>query len=217
MVKKSASCSFRKLTPVVLSGLLVLLPFTGYSQTTEQQLTDNLQLARDNLQQLDALADTCLKETTGSEACTEFRQAVDGDLLVAYLESCAVAKSWRDEFVSSQARDAEPTSSGSETLLNFLIDIEYLCGENALAQATDNVLPAYRLSKSASVSSSTLARSLQYQLDSARQNTLLDQQRNSLYRGTSSQSTRSQRQTQRQFDQLEIELIRQQLNQPLPR
>lgn len=208
---------FRTRVPLALFGLLALLPVTGYAQTTEQQLADNLQQARDALLQLDELAGICLDTPAGLEACSEFRGAVDGALLATYLESCSVAKTWRDEFVTGQAQGAEPPSSSSESLLTFLVDIEYLCGANALARATENVLPAYRLTRSARAANSSLARSLQYQLDSDRQNTLIEQQRHNLSRGIVSPNTRARREIQRQFDQLEIELIRQQLNQSLPR
>jgi len=217
MIKPSIPDNYRKLTPVIFAVLLAALPFTAFSQTSEQQLADSLQQARTSLQQLDNLANVCLDASGGSEACSEFQHAVDGELLAAYLENCAVAKSWREEFVTSQSQETGATSTRSEELLKFLVDVEFLCGENALARATDNVFPAYRLTRSTQTDGSSLARSLQYQLDSARQNSLIDRQRSNLSQGVSSQSERSRRQVRRQFDQLELELLRQQNDQQFPR
>ena len=217
MNEARASDSFRILSLAIVAGLLVLLPAIGFSQTSEQQLENSLLQAREALQELDELAADCLTESSGNVACPDFLRAVDGALLETYLDNCAIAKSWREQFVTEQVQDFAANSSRSETSLRHLIDVEYLCGENAVARATDNVLPAYRLTRTNPANGNSLARSLQYQLDSARQNALIDQRSSNLSGGYSSQSERSRQQIQRQFDRLELELIRQQNNQLYPR
>ena len=69
-------------------------------------------------------------------------------MLAGYLGNCEVARSWREEFVAEQAQNSSVTPTQSEALLKHLIDVEYLCGENALIRAAENVLPAYQLTKS---------------------------------------------------------------------
>ncbi|MBT8148158.1 MAG: hypothetical protein KJN90_14965 [Gammaproteobacteria bacterium] len=201
----------------IVSMALVLAPSFSYSQTSDLQLDNNLTEAREALRQLDELANNCLEESDRSEPCAVFLQAVDGDLLDGYLENCAAAKSWREELVAEQAQNPSVSPTQSDALLRRLIDVEYLCGENSLSRATENVFPAYQLTRSRQLNGAPIARSLQYQLNSARQNALLNQQRDSLFQDLSSQSERNRRQIQRQSDRLEIELIRQQNNQLLPR
>lgn len=202
---------------VTFASLLLLLPSTGLAQTSEQHLRDSLQQARDSAHQLEALALRCLDEDKGGDACSGFRKALDGALLLGYQESCAIAKAWREEFVSTQAQDSAITVDRSAVLLRYLVDIEFLCGENALARNAASVAPAYRLSHASAEDSHPATRSLQYQLDSARQNALIDRPRSSLSGSYSSQNERIRRETQQQFDRLELELIRQQNSQLQPR
>ncbi len=206
-----------ELAAAILASLAALLPLTGLAQTGEQQLQDNLRRARNAAQQLEVLANDCLDENAGNEACSAFRKALDGELLEVYLDNCTAAKSWREEFVVKQAQDSAATPVQSEVFLGYLVDIEFLCGDNALARNAASVTPAYRLTNTGPAGSSPMARSLQYQLDSVRQNALLGQQRRILSEGLSTQNERSRTDTQRQFDRLELELIRQQNRQLLPR
>ena len=209
--------TYRQRILAVVSLVLALAPSFSYLQPSDPQLENNLTEARGALQRLDVLAKNCLEESDHRETCAVFLQAVDGDLLDGYLENCAAAKLWRDEFVAEQAQNSSVTATQSEVLLRRLIDVEYLCGENALSRVTENVLPAYQLTRARQLNGTPVARSLQYQLNSARQNAMLNQKRDSLFQGLSSQSERNRQQIQRQSDRLEIELIRQQNNQLLPR
>lgn len=196
---------------LVVSLILAAPPALSQIESTEP--TASLQQVRATLQQLDALASVCLTEAGDQDSCEIFRQAIDGELLTAYLDNCAVAKRWRDEFIASEIETGRSDVGGaSEILLGYLVDIEYLCGENALTRATDSVLAAYsriRLSDG-SVSFRT-------QWESWQQQRLRDSESRRQSERLASQRRHLQQQTNRQFDRLELELLRQQSLPPRPR
>ncbi|MEZ5490936.1 MAG: hypothetical protein R3F50_11540 [Gammaproteobacteria bacterium] len=202
---------------LALAVLLILATPPALSQTTDTaDPTASLQQVRASLQQLDTLASACLTEPGDQDSCETFRQAVDGELLRTYLENCAAAKRWRDDFIASEIetprRNDGDSGGASEVLLGYLIDIEYLCGENALARATDSVLAAYghiRLTEP-SVSAQT-------QWNNWQQQQLRDSESRRQSERLASQRRQLQQQTSRQFDQLELELLRQQSLPPRPR
>ena len=113
------------------SHALLIMLLTGatslaWSQTTGEDAGQSLALAQEALAQLDELAGNCLEEQAGTESCTGFRQALDGELLVTYINSCATARRWRDEFVTMQvesANDQAATRNTEAENLQLMIDV----------------------------------------------------------------------------------------------
>ena len=196
-----------------LAALLILGAPQVFAQTDTTEPTASLQQIRATLQQLDALASACVTEPGDPEACEAFRQAVDGELLIAYLDNCEVAKRWRDDFVSSQVESSRSDAGdASGVLLGHLVDIEYLCGEKALTRATESVVAAY-----SHVRSTGPSLSLQTQWSNWQQQRLRESESRRQIERLSSQLRHLQRHTDRQFEQLELELLRQQTSPPVPR
>lgn len=200
------------------SHALLIMLLTGatslaWSQTAGEDVGQSLALAREALVQLDELAGTCLEEQAGTGSCTGFRQALDGELLVTYINSCATARRWRDAFVTMQVESPDNLAATRNTEaenLQLMIDVEYWCGTDALARTTENIVPAYALVKTASTGGGVLSRELQVELHRSRQEILLQAERQRLMDNRLRQQQRLQQQTRDQFQQLELELIRQQ-------
>ncbi len=197
-----------------LTGLLTLVPAAVSAQSGEQPAS-GLQQIRDTLEQLDGMAAACVFDSLNTDSCTPFLNAVNGDLLTAYIETCASVRNWRDEFVADQVEEQSSAGAGVDagTFLRYLVEIEYLCGKAALSRATRYVVPAYRGTSTATGSTANL----QYQLDSLRQRQLLTDERERQRRALFSQQQRGQQQTTRQFEQLQLELLRQQSLPQYPR
>jgi len=202
-----------------------VLSSPAWAQVTEEELSDNLQRAQTILAELDRLAATCLQarknvdNTLDSEqACQQFHTALNGETLAAYLESCAIARTWREAFVDSQVDNDTTGADGDQARqLSNLVNTEYLCGTDALTRRTEFVEQAYRLTASNRNAARSLANSLQYQIDSDRQSVLMERERSRLLQSLSSQRSRNLQQTRRQFDDLELELLRQQTSPVYPR
>ncbi|MCP5348893.1 MAG: hypothetical protein R3F41_12380 [Gammaproteobacteria bacterium] len=196
------------------AAILSMLASVSDAQTSDPPPVASLEQARASLQQLDGMAADCMAQDRDPESCNPFRIAINGDLLDAYLENCRVAREWRDRFVTEQvaAGDQRPATNDSQALLGYLVDIEYLCGENALVRATEFVVPAYR-----SLGRIDTAAGLEYRLDSWRQQQLQERERTRQKQAVSSQERRRQQQTTQQFERLELELIRQQTQPRYPR
>lgn len=172
------------------------------------------------LSQLDSKAGDCLLAldagTDSKTPCDDFMQAIDGALVADYLQRCKELKNWRDGYVERRvATDLDVDDGNSVEMLQRLIAIEYNCAEDSLIAHTEFVSTAFnRLRGDTAVVSARAnadAASLSRQLSEQNLSALDESERLRLLDALRSQQNRSQRETERQFDDLELELLRQQI------
>ena len=199
----------------LLSGLLALCIFqqaVGAEAAIEEQLAST----RAVVQELDRMAGNCLNSSEAlsvNSACQDFNEALNGDMLASYIENCQQAKAWREEFVSNQSQSDKQVVDTGESL-EKMVAIEYLCGEDALLKRTEFVALAYQRINNPGAAALSANENNNRQYRELRQELLLSRERNQLLQTFQQQQQRQRSETQRQFDQRELELIRQQ-NNPL--
>jgi predicted protein tyrosine phosphatase len=173
---------------------------------------------------LDAKASDCraaLDSDENSQAvCDDFIKAVDGELMANYLEQCRTLKNWRDEYVNqSVATDLNSDAVNNEEMLRRLVSIEFTCGENTLRSRTEFVFSAFNRLRGGSAATAIGANTtlISRQIANSRFNALENGERRRLQNALQNQQNRSLRESERQFNDLENELIRQQIqNSNLP-
>ncbi|GJM13901.1 MAG: hypothetical protein DHS20C12_23040 [Pseudohongiella sp.] len=200
---------------VFCSTLFSALPPLSNAQEIDfQQSIDSTSEA---LIALDVMASDCLAEldsaTQPGALCDGFLAGIDGELMADYLEQCRVLKEWRDEYVDSTvASNLDADSESNEEMLRRLISIEFSCGENTLRSRTQFVFTAFNRLRG-DAGASTVDR----QLSESRFEALDDRERQRLQDTLRDQRSRSLRESDRQFNDLENELLRQQIrNSNLP-
>ncbi|NKB33790.1 MAG: hypothetical protein GKR91_11895 [Pseudomonadales bacterium] len=201
------------LVPSFLALGVSLLTFSISAQ--EIDLDSRIQSATESLAELDSKAKTCLdnlEQGVSDQAvasCEEFLQSVDGDLLAGYLSHCEELKSWREEFVTSEVSDA----GDAETNLALLRGIELNCGEGALQKRTEHVVTAFNLLQGGSAQSQA-STAVNRRVSELEFQQSLNAQRRLLQNSVQQLNQRTRIQTNRQWDDLQEELIRQQINKP---
>ncbi len=201
--------------PTLASWGSVLLALLWPSLSSAQELTpeERIGAAESILRAVDEQARVCVERLAESangvqpEECAGFLASVDGDVLAGYLEHCAELKQWRDAYVDN------PPSAGpdSERDRQRLLGVERVCGENALRRRTEFVVVAFEALNERSVRRAG-GLSLQRRISELEYNSTLGGWRNELDVTNSNRRVRGE--TLQQFDQLEEELIRQQINRP---
>lgn len=186
-------------------------PLSGQEVAIEERIAEAEQVLR----MLDAQAGGCLAQLADtsdagqSAMCADFLAAIDGENLAGYLAHCDALKQWRDDYVENPPAAA----TEGERDLQRLIGIERTCGENALRRRTRFVAEAFD-----AISTRRASRlnglSLQRRLGGIDFQSSLRGWRNEL--NATTPNHRIHNETLRQFDQLEEELIRQQINRPQP-
>lgn len=189
-----------------LLGAVSIGSFAADSDTLNTQL-DN---ARTAMAEMDLLAQACIEsrqltDSQTADSCLVFNQALDGELLTSYLQNCRDARAWREDYISSPETGSLDQLE-TDTALQLMVDIERLCGEGALLKRTRYVAPAYQQTTS-------IPSGIAGDLEALRQESLTSVERSQLRQSLQQQQQRQQQEIQRQFDRLELELIRQQ-NQP---
>ncbi len=163
------------------------------------------------LQAVDEQARVCVEQLAGSagaeqpEACADLLASIDGETLAGYLDHCAALKQWRDAYVEN------PPAAGpdSERDRLRLAGIERVCGEGALRRRTEFVVAAFEtLEERRAARAGEL--SLRRRISEFEFRSTLGDWRNDLDVAGSNRRVRSE--TLRQFDQLEEELIRRQID-----
>ncbi|MYK05025.1 MAG: hypothetical protein F4030_08590 [Gammaproteobacteria bacterium] len=192
---------------------MMALLWSGFAAAQELTVEERIGAAESILQAVDEQARVCIEQLAESanslqpEECASFLTSIDGDVLTGYLEHCAELKQWRDAYVENPP----PAGPDSERDRQRLVGVERVCGENALRQRTEFVAAAFdelneRLSRRAS------GLSLQRRINELEFRSTLGGWQNELDVTNSNRRVRSE--TLQQFDQLEEELIRQQINRP---
>lgn len=137
-----------------------------------------------------------------------------------YLEQCRTLKNWRDEYVNqSVAADLNSDAVNNEEMLRRLVSIEFTCGENTLRSRTEFVFSAFNRLRGGSAATAIGANTtlISRQISNSRFNALENGERRRLQNALQNQQNRSLRESERQFNDLENELIRQQIqNSNLP-
>jgi len=195
--------------------------FTSAQESDFQKIIDS---TSETLIALDVKASDCLAAIEAGEdsqtPCDDFINAIDGELMANYLNQCRTLKDWRDEYVNQTVisnLDSDPENN--EEMLRRLVSIEFTCGENTLRSRTQFVFTAFNRLRSGSAASGIGASTalISRQLSEGRFNALENGERQRLQNALQNQQIRSLRESERQFNDLENELIRQQIqNSSLP-
>lgn len=206
--------------PARTSLFALALFYSSFLLSQEIDFQSTLDSTAESLILLDVKASDCLDALDTGEnrvaLCDDFMAAIDGEIVANYLAQCRLLKGWRDEYVEQtiEANLANDSQDDEETLRR-LVAVEYYCADTTVLQRTEFVAAAFnRLgNNSANDPSGThsSSASLRQQLSENRFNFLENQERMRLQDALRSEQNRSQRETERQFDNLENELIRQQI------
>jgi hypothetical protein len=202
--------------PLVCSSLLALSPTLTAQEINFQQSIDSTSEA---LIALDIMASDCLSALDSSDntatSCDEFMAAIDGELMASYLEQCRILKNWRDEYVDQTvAADLDADNENNEEMLRRLVSIEFTCGENTLRSRTQFVLSAFNRLNNAATNNGISSPGTRRQLSESRFNAIENAERQRLQDALQNQQQRSLQENERQFNALENELIRQQIQRP---
>lgn len=168
------------------------------------------------LQQLDSKAGACLTAFEANEEvaglrCREFLAAVDGELLASYVSNCQLLKEWRDEFVNDALSNPANLENSAENL-QLMVGIEYTCGEGAMQKRTTYVSSAFTLLTGGQSSNSQVSAEINQRLAELKFDQTLNNERRLLQNAINQQQSIRLQETQEQFNNLENELIRQQIN-----
>ncbi len=182
-------------------------------------LEQHVEQASVALVELDNKAQACLNALNSATAleakqtCDEFLQAIDGELIAGYLAHCDALKDWREEFVSN-TRGAEVAAEESAEMLQLLIGVEFACGEDALQKRTQFVVSTFTLLQEGQIQNQPANAALSRRLAELRFEATLSNERLLLQNSILRQRARRELDIQRQVDDLENELIRQQIRNP---
>lgn len=197
-----------------ITASICLLPVMALAQ--DSNLEQHVEQASVALVELDNKAEACLtglNSATALEAkqsCDEFMQAIDGELLAGYLTHCDALKIWREEFVSD-SREVEVSAEESAEMLQLLVGVEFACGEGALQKRTQFVISAFSLLQDDQIPSQRANAALTRRLAEMKFEATLNNERRLLQNSVLQQQARRELETQRQINDLENELIRQQI------
>lgn len=196
--------------------VFITLALIAASATAQEPtLASRIQAASDSLTLLDLKAKSCMdnlaQESTdqATSSCEEFLQSVNGELLADYLANCEVLKTWREQFVTGELE----RNKDAEEYLDLLSGIEFSCGENALQRRTESVVSVFNILRGNSSQSQT-ASTLSRRIAESEFEQTSNAERRLLQDSIQRQQQRSLLQSDRQWDDLQEELIRQQINRP---
>lgn len=202
-----------------LAALGLSLVLNSFCSAQQVDLQIRIDAASNSLEQLDTQAGTCLSalnqgtEDIAQQSCSEFLASIDGELLAGYLEHCQSLKSWRDEFVAATV-GSDAAARDSEENLQLLVGIEYSCGEGALQKRTEFVTSAFSLLQDRQMQNQGANALLSRRLTELQMESTLNNERRLLQNSVLRQGSRRELETERQMNDLEKELIRQQINKP---
>jgi len=203
---------------------LVCSALPSFSSAQESDFQKSIDSSNEALIALDVKASNCLTAMDSDEnsqaVCDDFIKAVDGELMANYLEQCRTLKHWRDEYVNQTvAANLNSDAVNNEEMLRRLVSIEFTCGENTLRSRTQFVFSAFNRLRSESAANAIGANTtfISRQILNNQFNELENGERRRLQNALQNQQNRSLRESERQFNELENELIRQQIqNSNLP-
>lgn len=203
------------MTALIALGMIACLQSAASAQepVDYQALID---AAAGQLELLDSKADACLSafesESTESATvrCKDFLGAIDGADLADYLARCEVLKQWRENFVLA-AQQPGTDNQGGDADLRLMVGIEYTCGEGALQKRTQFVTAAFNLLYGNQNPGRPSNTAIVRRLAELQFETTLSNERRQLQDAIRQQQADRLLQIERQFDDLEKEIIRQQI------
>lgn|GEM_PF-1998637 len=176
----------------------------------EPELDTYIPLVQQYFLTLDHQADLCLEnnqpERTESDACQTFLAMIDGQETASYLDMCRALRNWRTSFIEELANsdfsiDSNPANLDQSLSLNRLAQTEYYCGEDALRSRTNHVHSAFNLLRQNEVRISTGSTTAIHGLPANG--------------GLRAIHDRLQREIDQQWQNLQMENLRQQSRQPM--
>ena len=193
----------------------------SFSSAQESDLQKSIDSSNEALIALDVKASDCLAALDSDEnsqvVCDDFIKAVDGELMANYLEQCRTLRHWRDEYVNQTVTaNLNSDAVNNEEMLRRLVSIEFTCGENTLRSRTQFVFSAFNRLRGESAANAIGANTtfISRQISNNQFNELENGERRRLQNALQNQQNRSLRESERQFNDLENELIRQQIQNP---
>ena len=206
----------------LLALALVCYALPSFSIAQEIDFQKSIDSASEALTGLDLKASDCLATLDSDEnsqtVCGDFIKAIDGELMTNYLKQCRTLKDWRDGYVKRTMKsDLDFTTENNAEVLRRLVSIELTCGENTLSSRTQFVFSAFNRLRGGPASSGADTATISRQISNSRFNALENGERQRLQNSLQGQQIRSLRESERQFNDLKNELIRQQIqNSNLP-
>ena len=208
----------------LLALAVVCSTLPSFSFAQENDFQESINSSNEALITLDVKASDCLGALDSSKnsqaVCDDFIKAIDGELMANYLEQCRTLKHWRDEYVNqTMAANLNSDVVTNEEMLRRLVSIEFTCGENTLRSRTQFVFNAFNRLRGEPTANAIGANTtfISRQISNNRFNALENGERLRLQNALQNQQNRSLRESERQFNDLENELIRQQIqNSNLP-
>ncbi len=200
---------------MIVSNCFAALSLTlaGSALAQEMTLEERIGAAESILEAVDEEARVCIERIAESlssvqpEECASFLALIDGEVLAGYLEHCAELKEWRNAYVENPPA----AGSNSERDRQRLVGVERVCGDEALRRRTEFVVVAFEaLNERPARRAGGL--SLQRRISELEFRSTLGGWQDDL--DVTNSNTRVRGETLQQFDQLEEELIRQQINRP---
>lgn len=207
----------RQLRSILLGIAVLALPIFTVAQQSQlsadtlDRIDQELAAAKQLVSDLDSEAESCMSSEADSVECQNFSTLINGDFLPEYLGLCHSLQDWRALLAEETAADGVNPQQGPE-ILQRLMDVEFNCGEEALTRRTQYVLVAWNKIRSPNYRSDPLATTLPNQYEAEALNFSL---RNSLIDGYDNQRERLKLETQRLWQQLELENLRQQSRRPI--
>ncbi|MGI9249714.1 MAG: hypothetical protein ACR2PR_00715 [Pseudohongiellaceae bacterium] len=208
-----------------LCALLGLFAASPLAAQDAGQSTDELMTLAQNAAQfltdLDATAQSCLDEQSAATdeqsataECDSFMALLDGAALIGYLDDCQTLTAWRDEFVT---RNNEQPSSNldSQQYLQLLVAVEYACTADVMEKRTTAVIPAFGRLREQRLAGAGESRELTLLRQQAAQSTfefMEARERQLQMRQMRQTQSRVVDETDELMDDLELELIRQQID-----
>lgn len=140
-------------------------------------------------------------------ACSAYLSLIDGAAVADYLTHCRELKDWRESFITN-AHDNADDPAQTQQQLQRLVGIEFFCGDAALSRRTQHVQSAFNRLRDSALR-------IRMSLDGLyREQRLLSsqqQQRSQTGRELEEQRRRLSGETQGLWRDLEMELLRQRL------
>ena len=168
------------------------------------------------MQTRDSKAAACLgafeaeSKESAAASCRECLDAIDGAELADYLARCQILKTWRENFVLA-AQQSGADYRGSDADLRLMVGIEFTCGEDALQKRTQFVSTAFDMLYGNQNFPQQINREISRRFAELQFETISSNERHLLQNAIQQQQSDRLLQTERQFDDLEKEIIRQQI------
>lgn len=214
----------RGLASIALTASVLL---THVPAAVSQEATEDLERQQDQLLQiealfteLDELASTCLASfnlNLGEAAallCDEFMRAVDGEPVATLLALCAELKPLvAGQTLASESTETSPAPLSAAAAISAQQQASLAsryCARDGLAQHTEFVVPAFETLRRGSALNQTVNQALETRLRELEYRLIESGERERLRQALRQSQLQRLQATERQMQQLENELIRQQ-------